>query len=81
MVSDRVPTIKGIRLFQNGTCSKITSICDKTEGKGLSWSGKARTRAEVKVWSRVSKADCWDGPQSKGVSFMVRLNKGRARVE
>ena len=37
MICNWVPTIKGIWLFKNCTCCKITGISDQPEGSGVVW--------------------------------------------
>ena len=82
MISDGVPTIKGIRLFKDGSCGKVTGISDKTKGLGVIRESQNWGRNEgLQQGSKGSLLVCWSGPHTKGVSFMVRLNRGCAIVE
>jgi hypothetical protein len=40
MISNGVPSVKGIWLFQNSTSSKVTCISDEAKWSGMVWQGQ-----------------------------------------
>src|SRR6266404_7896242 len=46
-VSNRVPTIEKVRLFQDSASGKITGICDELKGLGVIRQGKDRSLGKL----------------------------------
>jgi hypothetical protein len=76
---NRVPAIKGVWLFQDGSKGKVAGVSDDAKWQG--WVQEAQDRGSGKGFDEGAESRVLVGMPDEGVSFLESSNRGRAMME